>query len=138
MSDIDLIIEFYGKAQRDFRAREHHGIDKCDDCRRGEQIEHSARLELAALREEVGRLKSERSDLLLLWRWGAGGKVGTGFAEVLGGDGDGETWAVRFDPMSPDDRAEFVVKITMGEDGLPVLDDAARAALAEIDGTPHA
>lgn len=81
--------------------------------------------------KERDELLRERADLLLLWRWGAGGKVGTGFAEVLGGDGDGETWAVRFDPMSPDDSADFVVRITMGEDGMPNLDDAARAALTK-------
>lgn len=86
-------------------------------------------IDVEGVAKERDELLRERADLLLLWRWGAGGKVGTGFAEVLGGDSDGETWAVRFDPMSPDDSADFVVRITMGEDGMPTLDDAARAAL---------
>ncbi|HXK94638.1 MAG TPA: hypothetical protein PKV38_13270, partial [bacterium] len=39
---------------------------------------------------EIAALRAARSDMLLLWKWGAGGQVGTGFAEKLGGDGDGE------------------------------------------------
>jgi len=103
--------------------------------------------EAAALREEVdtrnvtidhlaaenARMRERISDLVLLWSWGAGGKAGTGFAEKLGGDGDGETWAVKFDPMDPDEGCEFVVRVETGQDGLPILDDAARAALGGRD-----
>ena len=103
--------------------------------------------ELSALREEIhtrnvtidhliaenARMRERISDLVLLWSWGAGGKAGTGFAEKLGGDGDGETWAVKFDPMDPDEGCEFVVRVETGQDGLPILDDAARAALGGRD-----
>jgi hypothetical protein len=89
--------------------------------------------ELRALRAENARLRERISDLVLLWSWGAGGKAGTGFAEKLGGDGDGETWAVKFDPMDPDEGCEFVVRVETGQDGLPILDDAARAALGGRD-----
>lgn len=106
-----------------------------------------ARAELSALREEIhtrgvtidhlsaenARMRERISDLVLLWSWGAGGKAGTGFAEKLGGDGDGETWAVKFDPMDPDEGCEFVVRVETGQDGLPILDDAARAALGGRD-----
>ncbi len=88
-----------------------------------------ARAELSALRAENARMRERISDLVLLWSWGAGGKAGTGFAEKLGGDGDGETWAVKFDPMDPDEGCEFVVRVETGQDGLPILDDAARAAI---------
>jgi len=86
-----------------------------------------------ALRAENARMRERISDLVLLWSWGAGGKAGTGFAEKLGGDGDGETWAVKFDPMDPDEGCEFVVRVETGQDGLPILDDAARAALGGRD-----
>jgi len=92
-----------------------------------------ARAELSALRAENARMRERISDLVLLWSWGAGGKAGTGFAEKLGGDGDGETWAVKFDPMDPDEGCEFVVRVETGQDGLPILDDAARAALGGRD-----
>lgn len=114
MSDIDKVLGSY-----------EHAIQSADwaDTTAALAVVASARAEIAALR-------AARSDMLLLWKWGAGGQVGTGFAEKLGGDGDGETWAVRFDPMDPDGGAEFVVRIVMGDDGFPVLDDAARTALA--------
>jgi hypothetical protein len=92
-----------------------------------------ARAEVSALRAENARMRERISDLVLLWSWGAGGKAGTGFAEKLGGDGDGETWAVKFDPMDPDEGCEFVVRVETGQDGLPILDDAARAALGGRD-----
>lgn len=93
----------------------------------------NARAELSALRAENARMRERISDLVLLWSWGVGGKAGTGFAEKLGGDGDGETWAVKFDPMDPDEGCEFVVRVETGQDGLPILDDAARAALGGRD-----
>lgn len=93
----------------------------------------SALEEVRALIAENARMRERISDLVLLWSWGAGGKAGTGFAEKLGGDGDGETWAVKFDPMDPDEGCEFVVRVETGQDGLPILDDAARAALGGRD-----
>ena len=93
----------------------------------------SACAELAALRADNARMRERIADLVLLWSWGAGGKAGTGFAEKLGGDGDGETWAVKFNPMDPDDGCEFIVRVETGPDGLPILDDDARSALGGRD-----